>query len=217
VPLTKTKEAPLGRLKIKFGRSARSDKTCIRDDKTSIRSDALNTFQYLYIVADCGTALDPTSPLVIGGNLTKPSLWPWHATIFKRHPPSSQFEFRCGGTLIKPLSYNPGFVILSAAHCFVREAGDSIDMADYKVILGAETSLGVENNTDVPNVQIHNVKNIDFSIYTCCYLMYMLRFVCMRSMHRWLMMSKDESRIQTRSVHRDNTTGLASLSLIFNV
>ncbi len=108
-------------------------------------------------ITDCGTALDPGAPLVIDGNVTKGSLWPWHASIFRRISPESPFRYICGGTLIKPLTYNPGFLILSAAHCFATEGGDSPDGANYKVILGAETSVSVEGNSDVPNVQIHNV------------------------------------------------------------
>jgi secreted trypsin-like serine protease len=114
-------------------------------------------FELQFTMSDCGTALDPATPLIINGEVTKRNSWPWHASIFRRLSPSSPFRYICGGTLIKPLTYNPGFVILSAAHCFATESGESPNGADYKVVLGSETSLSMEANAGVPNAQFHNV------------------------------------------------------------
>lgn len=48
----------------------------------------------------CGRRVVDQTPLIVGGEDTKPGDWPWHAAIYQLDRDTLANKYACGGTLV---------------------------------------------------------------------------------------------------------------------
>ncbi|XP_015188226.1 PREDICTED: coagulation factor X-like isoform X2 [Polistes dominula] len=69
----------------------------------------------------CGVVPSKSKPLIIGGNITELSQFPWHATLYQQKTSNGSKNFICGATIIKEN------LLLTAAHCIYDESNRKIE------------------------------------------------------------------------------------------
>ncbi|XP_043498472.1 clotting factor C-like [Polistes fuscatus] len=79
----------------------------------------------------CGVIPPKSKPLIIGGDITDISQFPWHATLYREKSQNGSKDFICGATLIKEK------FLLTAAHCVYDETIQSINNPNkYYIAIG---------------------------------------------------------------------------------
>ncbi|KAI4474367.1 hypothetical protein M0804_014896, partial [Polistes exclamans] len=79
----------------------------------------------------CGVVPPKSKPLIIGGNVTDISQFPWHATLYREKTKNGSKDFICGATIIEEK------FLLTAAHCVYDETIQSInDPNKYYIATG---------------------------------------------------------------------------------
>jgi hypothetical protein len=105
------------------------------------------TLFYLRWFVDCGIPTWEHVPFIASGAATNRFSWPWHVTLFLKN--KDRFSYICGGALISEQ------VVLTAAHCFPRDALDS-----YRIVLGtlsSNWSLNIASEETGADAQIFTV------------------------------------------------------------
>eukprot|EP00088_Acartia_fossae_P044349 TRINITY_DN4702_c0_g1_i5.p1 TRINITY_DN4702_c0_g1~~TRINITY_DN4702_c0_g1_i5.p1 ORF type:complete len:449 (-),score=40.10 TRINITY_DN4702_c0_g1_i5:66-1412(-) len=94
---------------------------------------------------DCGYFEDASK--IVGGNNTKPGVYPFMALIGKYVNNGQKTEYRCGGTIINR------WYILTAAHCYLENDYNQIDISQEIVNIGEYDVQSSPDCLELPNGQ----------------------------------------------------------------
>ncbi|XP_021957165.2 uncharacterized protein LOC110853220 [Folsomia candida] len=102
-------------------------------------------------------------PLIVFGKTAERNRWPWHAAIFRlQEGTENDFIYICGGTLISSPFLGRPSSIITGAHCLTDKDGNLLPNKQFKVVLGAKSSILEKNEKDFHSM-VFTVKNISLA------------------------------------------------------